>query len=144
MIPCATVSGGFSIVGLTAIFAGAFWPVVGMGGGPGGQQAFCGLLARALRPGRLALPGRPHHGRSTKSGMTAPQARETPAPVLLWTIGGALRQPIGQSVAGPKLLDQSCYVVAASPAARRASDAQHVELADQSADRSITGHGGQP
>jgi hypothetical protein len=27
----ATVSGGFSIVGLTAIFSGAFWPVVGMG-----------------------------------------------------------------------------------------------------------------
>jgi hypothetical protein len=30
-LACATVSGGFSIVGLTAIFAGAFWPVVAMG-----------------------------------------------------------------------------------------------------------------
>jgi hypothetical protein len=27
----AAVSGGFSIVGLTAIFAGSFWPVIGMG-----------------------------------------------------------------------------------------------------------------
>ena len=27
----ATVSAGFSIVGLTAIFAGRFWPIIGMG-----------------------------------------------------------------------------------------------------------------
>src|SRR5207244_6395110 len=27
----ATVSGGFSITGMTSIFVGAFWPVIGMG-----------------------------------------------------------------------------------------------------------------
>jgi len=46
------------------------------------------------------------------------------------TIGGALGQPIGQPVAGPELLDQAREVVTALPAACRALDPQHVELAD--------------
>jgi hypothetical protein len=59
--------------------------------------------------------------------------------VLLRTIGGALTEPICQSVARPELLEEAHDVVATLPAARRAFDAQHVELADQSADRSVAG-----
>ena len=51
-------------------------------------------------------------------------------------------QPIGQSVFRPKLVEQAHDVVAAVPPARRALDAQHDELADQSADRSVAGHVG--
>jgi hypothetical protein len=57
--------------------------------------------------------------------------------VLLRTIGGAFMQPVGQPVGGPQLLEQARDVVAALPTACRALDPQHVELADQSADRSV-------
>jgi hypothetical protein len=50
--------------------------------------------------------------------------------VLLRTIGGALVQPIGQSVASAEFLEEACDMVAALPAARRTFDAQHIELAD--------------
>jgi hypothetical protein len=43
----ATVSAAFSIVGLTAVFTGAFWPVVGMGG-----ALECGKLAAVAWLGR--------------------------------------------------------------------------------------------
>jgi hypothetical protein len=46
------------------------------------------------------------------------------------TISGALRQPIGQSATGPKLLEQARDVVAARPAACAALDAGHRQLAD--------------
>jgi hypothetical protein len=43
----ATVSGGFSITGMTAIFVGAYWPVIGMGVTvEGGRQTFRGGMAR--------------------------------------------------------------------------------------------------
>jgi hypothetical protein len=60
--------------------------------------------------------------------------------VLLRTIGGAFIQPVCQTCGGPELLDEPRDVVAALPAACRTLDAQHVELADQSADGSIAGH----
>jgi hypothetical protein len=44
-------------------------------------------------------------------------------------------QPVGQSIGGPEFGDEARNVVSALPAARRALDAQHLELADQSADR---------
>jgi hypothetical protein len=50
--------------------------------------------------------------------------------VLLRTTGGALVQPICQSSAGPKICERTCDVIATLPAACRAFDAQHVELAD--------------
>jgi hypothetical protein len=50
--------------------------------------------------------------------------------VLLRTIGGAFGQPIGQSVTGPELLEEARDVIATLPAACRAFDAEHVELAD--------------
>jgi hypothetical protein len=58
----------------------------------------------------------------------------------LRTIGGALVLPIGQWVTGAELLKEARDVVTALSAARRAFDAQHEELADQSADRSVAGH----
>jgi hypothetical protein len=50
--------------------------------------------------------------------------------VLLRTIGGALIQPVCQSGAGAKLLEEAGDVVSALPAACRAFEAQHLELAD--------------
>jgi hypothetical protein len=44
--------------------------------------------------------------------------------VLLRTIGGALVQP------RPKLLEETCDVIATLPAACRTFDAKHIELAD--------------
>lgn len=60
--------------------------------------------------------------------------------VLLRTIGGALVQPIGQPIVRAEFRDEPRDVVAPVPAACRALTAQHEELADQSADRSIAGH----
>jgi hypothetical protein len=59
----ATVSGGFSIFGMTAVFAGAFWPVIGMGialeGGKLSAVAWLGRHARTaprrLKAGLVAL-----------------------------------------------------------------------------------------
>jgi hypothetical protein len=42
---------------------------------------------------------------------------------------------------GIELRDEARDVVATLPAARRAFDAQHIKLADQTADGSIAGHG---
>jgi hypothetical protein len=43
----AAVSGSFSVVGLTSIFAGAFWPIIGMGVGfEGGKLAAVAWLGR--------------------------------------------------------------------------------------------------
>jgi hypothetical protein len=61
----ATVSGGFSIFGMTAVFAGAFWPVIGMGialeGGKLSAVAWLGRHARTaprrLKAGLVALVG---------------------------------------------------------------------------------------
>jgi len=55
---------------------------------------------------------------------------------------GAFGQPICQACAGPELLEEGCDVVAAMAPACRTFDAQHGELADQSADRSIGWHWG--
>jgi hypothetical protein len=63
-----------------------------------------------------------------------------PGRVLLRTIGGALIQPVCQSGAGAELLQEASDVVAALPAACRTFDAQHIELADQTSDRSVAGH----
>jgi hypothetical protein len=50
-------------------------------------------------------------------------------------------EKIGQSGVAAKLGDQSRDVVAALPAASRALDPQHIEAADQTADRTIERHG---
>jgi hypothetical protein len=53
-----------------------------------------------------------------------------PGGVLLWTIGGALIQPVCQTGGWPELLEEACDVVATLPPACRTFEAQHVELAD--------------
>jgi hypothetical protein len=72
--------------------------------------------------------------------MTAPHARVGPAGSFC---GQSAVRSFSQSVrraAAPNFLDEPRDVVAALPAACRTLDAQHVELADQSADGSIAGH----
>jgi len=74
--------------------------------------------------------------------MTAPQASRDAGLILLRTVGGALAQPVGQSIGGPELFEQCLYdVTAALPATCRAFDAEHIELSDQAADRSVRWHG---
>jgi hypothetical protein len=61
----ATVSGGFAIFGMTAVFAGAFWPVIGMGaaleGGKLSAVAWLGrhgrTAPRRLKAGLVTLVG---------------------------------------------------------------------------------------
>ena len=60
--------------------------------------------------------------------------------ILLRTIGGARVQPIREAGPGPELLEEARDMVATLPAACRAFEAQHVELTDQTADRSVAGH----
>jgi hypothetical protein len=60
--------------------------------------------------------------------------------ILLRTIGGARVQPIRQAGTGPELLEEARDVIPPLPATCRTFDAQHVELADRTADRSIAGH----
>jgi hypothetical protein len=55
----ATVSAGFSIIGMTAIFVGAFWPVIAMGAG---LAVLLLLTAASARRKRHVL--RPDMGRS--------------------------------------------------------------------------------
>jgi hypothetical protein len=79
---------------------------------------------------------------SVLEGLYAPlMARLGAAWTFLGTVRGALTQPVRQPVARPELLEEARDVVAATPATRRTFDAQHVELADQVADRSIGGIG---
>jgi hypothetical protein len=56
------------------------------------------------------------------------------------TIAGAVVQPIGQPVTWAELLEEPNDVIAALLTSCWAFDAQHVELANQIAYRSIKGH----
>jgi len=51
-----------------------------------------------------------------------------------------LMQPIRQSVGRAEFGDEPRNLLATMPAAHRAFDAQHLELADQVAERSVGGH----
>jgi hypothetical protein len=70
----AVVSGGFSIVGLTSIFAGAFWPIIGMGVGfEGGKLAAVAWLG--------------HHGSYTSRPLACALVLLVTAMVVLNVIG---------------------------------------------------------
>jgi hypothetical protein len=81
-----------------------------------------------------------HHGRSTKSGMTAPHARVGPPGWPRRTIGGELVQPVRHPVSRAEPSDKSRDMIATLPATCRTFDPQHLELADQVAERSIEWH----
>ena len=62
--------------------------------------------------------------------------------VLVRAIYGALVQPVGQSVVGPEISNQARDVITPMPIAPRALDAKDIKQSDQTAYRSVEGHGG--
>jgi len=100
--------------------------------------------ARGARMGESPVPPRLSRGRWCVSAKTDQirhyDAARRAAWRLLRAICGERAQQVGEPVGGTELLDEARHAITASAAARWTLDAQHIELADQVADRSIGGH----